>query len=110
MIGWHRWLVIAVAALAGSVSAADRTVDDARLKNAAAEPQNWLTHGGTWLEQHYSQLKSITPENVSQLAPAWFFEFGSSRNQESEPLVADGMLYVTAAWSKLYALDPKRDD
>jgi quinohemoprotein ethanol dehydrogenase len=76
-------------------------------ENAAAEPQNWLTPGGTWLEQHYSQLKSITPDNVSQLAPAWYFEFGSSRNQESEPLVADGMLYVTAAWSKLYALDAR---
>ncbi|NQZ96588.1 MAG: hypothetical protein HRU01_08765, partial [Myxococcales bacterium] len=33
-----------------------RRVDDARLRAAADEPQSWLTHGGTYAEQRYSQL------------------------------------------------------
>ena len=46
--------------------------------------------------------------NVSQLALAWAFDLDSvHRVQESTPLVIDGVMYVTSAWSKLFALDAK---
>jgi quinohemoprotein ethanol dehydrogenase len=80
-------------------------VDDARLLRADLEPENWLTHGGTWREQRYSRLDAINTANVARLAPAWYVEFDTSRGQESTPLVVDGVLYVTTAWSKVYALD-----
>lgn len=84
-----------------------RVVDDARLAHADSEPENWLTPGGNRQEQHFSPLSIINTNNVKDLKPAWFFEFGSSRNQESEPLVDGKRLYVTAAWSLVYALDAK---
>ena len=82
-------------------------VDDARLAKAASEPQNWLANGGTQLAQRYSGLDQITPENVAKLAPAWSLDFDTNRGQESTPLVVDGVVYVTTAWSKVYAADAK---
>ncbi len=76
-------------------------------RGAAGEPQNWLTPGGGWLEQNYSGLDQITPDNVSRLKPAWSFDFDTVRKQETQPLVIDGTMYLTAAWSHVYALDAK---
>lgn len=76
-----------------------------RLVNAASEPQNWLTHGGTYAEQRFSSLAAISTANVSQLGLAWATDLQSERGQESTPLVVDGTMYVTLAWSKVVALD-----
>ncbi|MEP7243745.1 MAG: PQQ-binding-like beta-propeller repeat protein [Gammaproteobacteria bacterium] len=83
------------------------TVDDSRLRNAASEPANWLTYGGTYSEQRYSTLNQINTGTVSKLAPAWSFDFDTYRGQETTPIVVDGVMYVTSAWSKVYALDAK---
>src|SRR4029079_17216668 len=82
-------------------------IDDRRLLNAEREPQSWLTHGGTYLEQRYSALDQINVDTVSQLKPAWHFELDTNRGQEATPIVVDGVLYTTTAWSKVYALDAK---
>ena len=82
-----------------------RAITEQRLQNAASEPQNWLTHGGTYLEQRHSALTKIDKSNVARLAPAWVFELDTNRGQEATPLVADGVLYTTSAWSKAYALN-----
>lgn len=80
-------------------------VDQARLLAAASEPQNWLTHGGTYLEQRYSPLDQINAGNVGQLKLAWFYDLDTNRGQEATPIVVDGVMYTTSAWSKVYALD-----
>lgn len=80
-------------------------IDDARLLQAAREPQNWLVDGGSYLGTHYSPLRQITVDNVAALRPAWFFELDSTRGQESEPVVVDGVMYLSTAWSRVYALD-----
>jgi quinohemoprotein ethanol dehydrogenase len=80
-------------------------VDDARLRRAQHEPQNWLTHGGSWSEQRYSALDQVNAENIGRLKPAWTAEFDTTRGQEATPLVVDGVMYVSTSWSKVYALD-----
>ena len=82
-------------------------IDDARLRKAANEPANWLTYGGTYSEQRYSPLDQINAQTIAKLAPAWSFDFDTYRGQESTPIVVDGVMYVTTAWSKVYALDAK---
>ncbi len=94
-------------AAAHSAPARFAAVDDARLRHADREPQNWLIYGGSWQEQRYSRLAGIDTTNVGRLGPAWSFEFDTTRGQESTPLVADGVLYVTSAWSKVFALDAR---
>jgi PQQ-dependent dehydrogenase (methanol/ethanol family) len=84
-------------------------VDAARLL-AADDPANvgqWMSHGRTYSEQRFSPLDSINTGNVSQLGLAWFADIDTRRGQESTPLVIDGRIYVTTAWSKLYAYDAK---
>ena len=88
-----------------TMAAQGAPVDDARLRSAPGEPANWLTYGGSWLEQRYSPLQQIDARNIARLAPAWSFDLDTNRGQESTPLVVDGTMFVTSAWSKVYALD-----
>ena len=59
--------------------------------------------------QQYSPLKDINAKNVSKLTPAWSFSFGGEkqRGQESQPLIHNGKMFVTASYSRVYALDAK---
>ena len=78
-----------------------------RLINSESEPGQWMTVGGGYKEQRYSQLARITPENINQLGLAWFADFDTNRGQESTPVMVDGVIYVTQAWSKVSAYDAK---
>ena len=82
-------------------------VDDARLAKADSEPQNWMGYGGNQQAQRFSGLNQITPDNIKDLKPAWSMDFDTNRGQESTALVVDGVVYVTTAWSKVYAADAK---
>ena len=75
------------------------------LVNADADDANWITHGRTYSEQRYSPLEKINTENVGDLGLAWFADMDTARGQEATPLVIDGKLYLTTAWSKVKAFD-----
>ncbi|MES2626208.1 MAG: PQQ-dependent dehydrogenase, methanol/ethanol family [Pseudomonadota bacterium] len=90
-----------------SVPSGLAAVTEARLENAESEPGQWMTYGGTYKEQRYSQLTQLTPANVNQLGLAWFGDFSTNRGQESTPLFIDGVIYVTESWSKVSAYDAK---
>ena len=79
-------------------------VDTARILNASAG-EEWLTYGGTYDEQRHSSLQKIDTETVAQLGVAWTYDLATSRGVESTPIVVDGVMYVTSAWSIVYALD-----
>ena len=84
---------------------APRGVDAARIQAAAAG--EWLSYGRGYDEQRHSPLTQVNTQNVSQLGLAWMHEFDTDRGQEATPLVADGVLYTTTAWSKVFAFDAK---
>ena len=90
-----------------AVAAPHATIDDARLGKAASEPQNWLAHGGAHPDWYFSSLNKIDATNVGRLRPAWVVELDTSRGQEATPLIADGTLYTTTAWSKVLAVDAR---
>ena len=84
-------------------------VDGPRLL-AANEPANagqWMSYGRDYAEQRFSPLKSINTDTVKNLGLAWFADFDTHRGQESTPIVVDGVIYVTTAWSKIYAYEAK---
>ena len=81
-------------------------VDTARISTASAGDE-WLTYGGTYDEQRHSKLNQINKDNVSQLGVAWTYDLATNRGVESTPIVVDGVMYVTSAWSVVYALDAK---
>jgi len=80
-------------------------VDAARILGADGEPGNWMTHGRTYNEQRFSLLKLINDHNVSQLGLAWYFDLDTHRGQEATPIVVDGVMYFSTAWSKVFALN-----
>ncbi|MGQ9424911.1 PQQ-dependent dehydrogenase, methanol/ethanol family [Gilvimarinus sp. F26214L] len=80
-------------------------VDDRRLLNADAEPGSWMSHGRSYDEQRYSPLDQLDASTVGQLGLAWSADMTTSRGQEATPVVVDGALYVTTAWSHVKAYD-----
>lgn len=65
----------------------------------------WPVHGGTDLEQRFADLDEVNEKTVGHLGLAWSFELDSSRGQEATPIVVDGVMYVSSAWSRVHALD-----
>jgi quinohemoprotein ethanol dehydrogenase len=80
-------------------------VDSARIIDADKDAGNWMTYGRTYREERFSPLKQITDVNVHQLSLAWFYDLDTRRGQEATPLVVDGVMYFTTAWSKVVSLD-----
>jgi quinohemoprotein ethanol dehydrogenase len=80
-------------------------VSESRMLNADREAGNWMTYGRTYGEQHFSPLNLINDQNVSQLGLAWYYNLDTKRGQEAIPLVVDGVMYFTSAWSKVFALN-----
>ena len=76
-----------------------------RILRADSEPGNWLTYGGTYRSQRYSQLSQINRDNVSQLKAAWVYQIRQAGIIETSPIVADSVMYVTEPPSTVTALD-----
>ena len=67
--------------------------------------ENWDNPGGDWAGSHFSRLATITPENVDRLGLAWEYDLGTSRVQESTPVVIDGVMYASGNLGRVYALN-----
>ena len=78
-----------------------------QLLAASKDPKDWVTYGGTFDEQRFSQLTQVNDGNVGQLGLAWSYEFDTNRAQETTPLEHDGVIYATTAWSKVFAIEAK---
>src|SRR6188768_3066084 len=74
---------------------------------AAADGNEWLTYGRDTGEQRFSPLTRISDANVGQLGLAWFADLDTARGQEATPLMHDGVLYVSTAWSMVKAFDAR---
>ena len=68
---------------------------------------DWSNIGFDAKEQRYSPLDQINDGNVDQLDIAWFKDLPDARGQEATPVVVDGKLYISTAWSKVFAYDAK---
>lgn len=73
--------------------------------NSDAEKGNWLTHGRTYAEERYSPLKQIDVNSISKLSLAWYYDIPTKRGLEASPIVDNGVMYSTGAWSIVYAND-----
>lgn len=81
-------------------------VDTARILSTSPGAE-WLTYGGGYDEQRHSSLDRISVANVANLGVAWTYDLATNRGVEATPIVVDGVMYVTSAWSLVYALDAK---
>jgi alcohol dehydrogenase (cytochrome c) len=86
-----------------------KNVSDADIVNDAKTTGDVVSAGMGTQGQRYSPLDKINTGNVKNLVPVWSFSFGGEkqRGQESQPLVFDGKIYVTASYSRIFALDAR---
>jgi alcohol dehydrogenase (cytochrome c) len=79
------------------------------IRNDDKTTSDVLSYGLGLKAQRYSPAQKINVGNVANLVPAWSFSFGGEkqRGQESQALVHDGVMYVTASYSRIFALDAR---
>lgn len=99
-------LVLSASLMANSASAG---VTDADIVNDAITTGDVVSYGMGPKGQRFSPLTTINADNVGNLVPAYSFSFGGEkqRGQEAQPLVANGKIFVTASYSRLFAIDEK---
>jgi alcohol dehydrogenase (cytochrome c) len=76
-----------------------------RLLKGTSDPANWLQYGGNYEGWRFSPLTDVNRQNVKKLQVAWVFQTGVPGQLQASPVVADGVLYLTAADNHLFALD-----
>lgn len=89
------------------VQAKDVTWED--IANDAETTHDVLMYGMGSKAQRYSPLETINKDNIDQLKAKWSFSFGDEkqRGQETQAIVHDGVIYITASYSRMFALDMK---
>ena len=87
------FLVSAVACMLGSNAA------------VAGDDVDWPFKSGNESSQHFSPLDEINDRNVDDLALAWSADIPSPDGIATTPIVIDGVVYVSAAYSVVYAVD-----
>ena len=91
-----------------SAQAADvANVDDARIIENAKTGKEWPSNGLDYGVNRFSPLDQITTANVGKLGLAWSYPLDSIRGVEATPIVVDGIMYVTAPWGIVYAINAK---
>jgi alcohol dehydrogenase (cytochrome c) len=96
-------------AAAQMATQATAQVTDAMIADDANTPDNVLTWGMGTQGQRHSTLTGVNAGNINRLVPVWSMSFGGEkqRGQQSQPLVNNGKMFVTASYSRIYALDSK---
>jgi quinohemoprotein ethanol dehydrogenase len=97
---------VALTACGGS----DKGVPDFSADELTTLPeQDWITNGGTLLNQRYSPLDEINTSNVADVKGVWRVHLGSATTSkysgEAQPLIHDGVAYVSTGASDVFALD-----
>jgi len=94
-------------ALVGAYRLNAQQVTADRILRASAEPQNWLTYNGAYSSQRHSPLTQITPANVTTLESKWVLQDEVFGAWQSNPLVVDGIMYVTQRPNDVMAVDAR---
>ena len=101
-------MAVAVAAGLSRPGAQGQEITTADLEQAAADNAAWLMYGRDYRGHRFVDLDQITPENVSGLRPVWVFATGSeNRGLQATPLLHEGVLYLSADESRVFAIDAR---
>src|SRR5215475_1782237 len=96
-------LAIVLQSIADSPKSGD--VTESRVAAESSTGTNWLFNGRTFDGKHFSPLAQVNDKNVGQLSLAWYLDVDSAMGIVSEPIVVDGVAYISAPQSKIYAVD-----
>ncbi|MBT8080361.1 MAG: PQQ-binding-like beta-propeller repeat protein [Gammaproteobacteria bacterium] len=100
-----RLVVTAAGLLATYPMAIAADVSDARISTEGPSGENWFLNGGNFAGQHYSPLDQIDGDNIATLGLAWATVVDAADGIAGTPIVVDDVIYLSAAYSIVYALD-----
>ena len=88
---------------------ANANVTDKDILNDQMTTEDVVSYGLGLKGQRYSPLKKINTDTVKDMRTAWVFSLGGEkqRGQESQPLIKDGVMYVTGSYSRVFAIDAR---
>lgn len=89
------------------IKAVTSAVDGASIKANTATSNDWPTIGLDYAETRFSKLNQINVDNVKRLGLVWSYPLESSRGVEATPVVVDGIMFQTASWSVVHAIDAR---
>jgi quinohemoprotein ethanol dehydrogenase len=87
------------------IRAATGKVDGAMIVANERSTKDWPSYGLDYAETRFSKLRQINDGNVGKLGLVWSYNLESNRGVEATPVVIDGVMYVTASWSIVHAID-----
>lgn len=96
--------IVLAALLGASLPAATSAQTTDEIRNADKTPQNVLTYGMSYSQQRFSPLEQINRTTVKRLVPVWSYSLNNNTGEESQPLIYDGVMYVTSQ-NKTVAVD-----
>jgi len=82
-------------------------VDENMIRSNGASTREWPTYGLDYAETRFSRLDQINESNVQNLGLLWTYGLESTRGVEATPLVVDGVMYISASWSVVHAIDAR---
>lgn len=89
-----RFAMAASLVMLASTCASAQTTE--QLVKGATDTSNVLNYGMGYNLQRFSTLNQINKDTVKNLVPVWNYSFNDDRSEESQPLVYQGVIYVTS--------------
>ena len=98
-------LALSMLVCASALTPVHAVVTDKDIQNDHVTTDDVVTYGMGLKAQRYSPLTAINRDTVEEVRPVWAFSLGGEkqRGQESQPLVKDGVMYVTGSYSRVWA-------
>jgi quinohemoprotein ethanol dehydrogenase len=87
------------------MAAAEGDVTEKRVLEEAASGENWFLKGGNFRGEHFSPLSQVNDDNVAGLELAWATDLPIPDGISATPIVVDGVIYLSGAFSIVYAVD-----
>lgn len=102
-------LALSMLVCASALTPVHAVVTDKDIQNDHLTTDDVVTYGMGLKAQRYSPLTAINRDTVEEVRPVWAFSLGGEkqRGQESQPLVKDGVMYVTGSYSRVWAIDAR---
>ncbi|MFT5396621.1 MAG: alcohol dehydrogenase (cytochrome c) [Gammaproteobacteria bacterium] len=101
-------ILLSLLTLSAVAESSSPSIDANRLLAAENDPDNWLSFGRGYTNQNFSPLKKINTNTVKRLVPKWIFQTGKKGSFQTQPLVADGVMYATIPGNDVVALDAEK--
>lgn len=100
-------IALALLVCAGAISPVQANVTDKDIQNDQATTDDIVSYGMGLRAQRYSPLSAINKDTIEEIRPVWAFSLGGEkqRGQESQPMVKDGVMYVTGSYSRVWAIN-----